>query len=135
MFLLGGGIRRRFLRIGFVIDADFFRRLVVVRHFLDLGIVLAFRRAVRCVFGRNLLRGLGNGSSAPRGTRLMAALAALLGFARCALFFLDQRLTIRDRDLIIVGMDFAEGKEAMPVAAVIDEAGCSDGSTRVTLAR
>ncbi len=38
-----------------------------------------------------------------------------------ALLFLDQRLPVGDRDLIIVGMDFAEGEEAVAVAAIIDE--------------
>ncbi len=36
---------------------------------------------------------------------------------------LDQRLTIGDRNLIIVRMDFAEGKEAVAVAAIFDEGG------------
>jgi hypothetical protein len=33
----------------------------------------------------------------------------------------QQRLTVGDGDLIVVGMDFAEGQEAVPVAAVVDE--------------
>jgi len=33
----------------------------------------------------------------------------------------DQRLTVGDRDLIIVRMNFAEGKKAMAVAAVFDK--------------
>jgi hypothetical protein len=44
-----------------------------------------------------------------------------LGFAVGALVGLDQRLTVGDRDLIIVRMDFAEGEEAVTVAAVFDE--------------
>ena len=40
-----------------------------------------------------------------------------------ALFSLDQGLTIRHRNLIVVGMDFAEGKEAVTVAAIFDEGG------------
>jgi hypothetical protein len=44
-----------------------------------------------------------------------------LGLAMGALIGFDQRLTIGDRDLIIVGMDFAEGQEAMAVAAILDE--------------
>ncbi len=35
--------------------------------------------------------------------------------------FGQQRIAIRLRDLIIVGMDFAEGEEAVAVAAIIDE--------------
>ena len=32
-----------------------------------------------------------------------------------------RRLTIGHRDLVVVGMDFVEGEEAVPVAAVLDE--------------
>ena len=34
---------------------------------------------------------------------------------------LDQRLTVGDRDLIVVGMDFVEGQEPVTVAAVVDK--------------
>ncbi len=40
-----------------------------------------------------------------------------------ALVGLDQRLTVGDRDLVVVGMNFAEGEEAVPVAAIFDEGG------------
>jgi hypothetical protein len=56
-------------------------------------------------------------------TPVGAVFAFLLGFAMGTLIGFDQRLTIRDRDLIIVGMDFAEGEEAVPVAAIFDEGG------------
>ena len=36
-------------------------------------------------------------------------------------FFLQQRLPVGDRDLVVVGMDFAEGQEAVTIAAVVDE--------------
>lgn len=49
------------------------------------------------------------------------AFALLLGLAMGAFFGLDQRLTVGDRDLVIVRMDFAEGKEAVAVAAIFDE--------------
>jgi hypothetical protein len=52
-----------------------------------------------------------------------AVLALFLGLAMRAFVGLDQRLTVRDRDLVVVGMDFAEGQEAMAVAAIFDE-GC-----------
>jgi len=39
----------------------------------------------------------------------------------------DQSLTVGDRNLVIVGMDFAEGQEAVAVAAVIDEGGLQRG--------
>ncbi len=40
-----------------------------------------------------------------------------------ALVGLDQGLTIGDGDLVIVGMNFAEGEEAVAVAAIFDEGG------------
>jgi len=45
------------------------------------------------------------------------------GFAVGAFVRLDQRLTIGDRNLIIVRMDFAEGQKAVAVAAIFDEGG------------
>ena len=40
---------------------------------------------------------------------------------RFGLLLGDQRLTVGDRDLVIVGMDFREGEEALAVAAIFDE--------------
>ena len=50
-----------------------------------------------------------------------AVLALFLGLAMGAFVGFDQRLTVGDRDLIVVGMDFAEGEEAVAVAAIFDE--------------
>ena len=50
-----------------------------------------------------------------------AVFALLFGLAMGALVRLDQRLAIGDRNLIIVGVDFAEGQEAVAVAAIFDE--------------
>ena len=50
-----------------------------------------------------------------------AVLGFFLGLAMGAFVGLDQRLTVGDRNLIIVGMDFAEGQEAMAIAAIFDE--------------
>ncbi len=47
----------------------------------------------------------------------------IIGGALRALFFVDQGLPVGNRDLVIVGMDFAECEEAVAVAAVIDERG------------
>ena len=44
-----------------------------------------------------------------------------LGLAMGAFVGLDQGLTVGDRNLIIIGMDFAEGQEAMAVAAILYE--------------
>ena len=46
-----------------------------------------------------------------------------VGGALGALVLGDQRLPVGDRDLIVVGMDFAEGEKAVAIAAVIDERG------------
>jgi hypothetical protein len=50
-----------------------------------------------------------------------AVLAFLFGLAMGAFVGFDQRLTVGDRDLVIVGMNFAEGEEAVAVAAIFDE--------------
>jgi len=52
-----------------------------------------------------------------------APVGLVFGVALRASFLVDQRLPVGDRDLIVIGMDFAEGEEAVAVAAVIDEGG------------
>ncbi|WP_456621188.1 hypothetical protein [Bradyrhizobium sp. P5_C12] len=52
-----------------------------------------------------------------------AVLALFLSFAMGLFFGLDQRLPVGDRDLVVIGMDFAEGEKAVAVAAVFDEGG------------
>ena len=47
----------------------------------------------------------------------------VVGGALRALFLVDQGLPVGDRDLVIVGMDFAEREETVTIAAVIDEGG------------
>ena len=49
--------------------------------------------------------------------------ALFLGLAMGAFVGLDQGLTVGDRNLIIVGMDFAEGEEAVTIATIFDEGG------------
>ncbi|MGY3603420.1 hypothetical protein [Bradyrhizobium neotropicale] len=61
------------------------------------------------------------GIAVPGAAAVRPAFALLLGLAMGAFFGLDQRLTVGDRNLVIVWMDFAEGKEAMAVAAILDE--------------
>jgi hypothetical protein len=56
-----------------------------------------------------------------RAAPVRAVFTFLFGFAVGALIGFDQRLPIRDRDLVVVWMDFAEGQEAMAVAAILDE--------------
>src|SRR3569832_660044 len=50
-----------------------------------------------------------------------ALLVLVFGLALVARFLFEQGLPVGDRDLIIVGMDFREGEEAVAVAAVIDK--------------
>nr|WP_308285215.1 hypothetical protein [Bradyrhizobium ivorense] len=54
---------------------------------------------------------------------MTAVLVLFLGLAMRALVGLNQRLTVGDRDLIVVGMNFAEGQEAVAIAAIFDEGG------------
>ena len=58
-----------------------------------------------------------------RAAAVGAVFALFLGLAMGAFIGFDQRLPIGDRDLIIVRMDFAEGEEAVAVAAIFDEGG------------
>jgi hypothetical protein len=61
------------------------------------------------------------GIAMARAAAAMTVLVLFLGLAMGALVGLDQGLTVSDRDLVIVGMDFAEGEEAVAVAAIFDE--------------
>ncbi|WP_305824999.1 hypothetical protein [Bradyrhizobium sp. CCBAU 53421] len=61
------------------------------------------------------------GIAMARPAAMAAVLVLFLGLAVGALVGLDQRLTVGDRDLVVVGMDFAEGQEAVTVAAILDE--------------
>ena len=50
-------------------------------------------------------------------------LVLFLSFAMSAFVCLDKGLTVGYRDLVIIGVDFAEGEKAVTVAAVLDEGG------------
>jgi hypothetical protein len=58
-----------------------------------------------------------------RAATVGAVFAFFLGFAMGALVRFDQRLAIGDGNLIIVRVNFAEGQEAVAVAAIFDEGG------------
>src|SRR5688500_14557590 len=66
---------------------------------------------------------------APTGVAMprTAAVGAIFGFFLClamsALVGFDQRLTVGDRNLIIVRMDFAERQETVPISSVFDKRG------------
>ena len=50
-----------------------------------------------------------------------AAIDLVVGLALRAAFFVDQRLAIRNRDLVVVRVYFGKRQKAVAVAAVIDE--------------
>src|SRR3569623_406935 len=54
-------------------------------------------------------------------------LVFLFGLAMGTLVSLDQRLTVGDGDLVVIRMNFAEGEEAVAIAAVLDERGLERG--------
>nr|WP_271546721.1 hypothetical protein [Bradyrhizobium sp. CCBAU 45321] len=68
------------------------------------------------------------GVAVPRAaTAVRAVLAFFLGLAMGLFLGLDQRLPVGDRDLVVVGMDFAEGEKAVAIAAIFDESGLERG--------
>jgi hypothetical protein len=96
-----------------------------------LVIFLALRRLsrLRRIGGRVLddlaLDALAIAAAARVAVARTAAVGAVFGFflglAMGAFVRLDQRLAIGDRNLIVVRVDFAEGEEAVTVAAIFDE--------------
>ncbi|WP_283807935.1 hypothetical protein [Bradyrhizobium macuxiense] len=63
------------------------------------------------------------GIAVARTAAVAAVLVFFLGLAMGALIGFDQRLTVGNRDLVVVGMDFAEGEEAVTVTAIFNEGG------------
>src|SRR6202011_5489208 len=57
----------------------------------------------------------------PRAAAAGTVFGFLFGLAMGALVGFDQSLAVGDRDLIIVGMDFAEGQKSVAVATVFDK--------------
>jgi len=105
------------------VGAEVFRVLLLaVNRLGDL------RRFGACAFDDLALDSLAIAAAArvavARATPAAGAILGLFfGLAMGALVRLDQRLAIGDRYLIIVGMDFAEGEEAVAVTAIFDEGG------------
>jgi hypothetical protein len=58
-----------------------------------------------------------------RATAVGAILGFLFGLSMGAFIGLDQRLAIGDRNLIVIGMNFAEGQKPVAIAAIFDEGG------------
>ncbi|WP_456755045.1 MULTISPECIES: hypothetical protein [unclassified Bradyrhizobium] len=63
------------------------------------------------------------GIAVTRPAAMAAVLVLFLGLAMGALVGFDQRLTVGDRDLVVIGVDLAEGQEAVTVATILDEGG------------
>ncbi len=82
---------------------------------------------VACVGGDRLARdglGVAGGRAVARATpHAGAAVGLRFGVAVGAFFLVDQRLPVGDRDLVVIGVDFAEGQEAVAIAAIVDEGG------------
>jgi hypothetical protein len=92
-------------------------RMLVVRESGGLGRVCVLDDlALDAVSAATAARTAVTGAAAA-----VAILVFFLGLAVGALVRLDQGLTVGNRDLIVVGMDFAEGQEAVAVAAIFDE--------------
>jgi hypothetical protein len=97
-----------------------------IRMFFGPGVVELFGQRLCACF---LDDSASNPIAMAAPTRIAMARAAaagavfrfFLGLAMGALVGLDQCLTVGDRDLVIVGMDFAEGEKAVTVAAIFDE--------------
>ncbi|WP_420131002.1 hypothetical protein [Rhodopseudomonas sp.] len=110
---------------------------MIVIAVLVIRVVVARVVMVVAVLGNEVVRLLGRGfddlalhalaiaaaavAAMSRAPAAGALLALFLGFAMSAFVGLDQRLTVGDRDLVVIGMDFAEGEEAVAVATVFDE--------------
>ena len=74
------------------------------------------------VLGRGRLGGGALAAARPAARRLrLLAGRLLLGLAGERGLLGEQRLAVGLRDLVVVGMDFREGEEPVPVAAVVDE--------------
>jgi hypothetical protein len=135
MILMTMGLMRRVIVVMIFVLMTF--KIMMLRIGVMLGIVrmvmvfVGLRRlggVDACVFDHLALDAIAI-AAAPRVAVARAAavvgavFAFLFGFAMGAFVGFDQRLAIGHRNLVIVGMDFAEGEEAMAVAAIFNEGG------------
>src|SRR4051812_4244320 len=107
--------------------------LNVVMVVMHLGVMLMIVRRARRLIGNPGVDDLALHAlaiaAAARVAVPRAAVAAgavfgfLLGLAMGALVGFDQRLTVGDRDLVVVGVNFAERQETVAVAAIFDKGG------------
>src|SRR5437763_3881638 len=124
----------RFVVMGLVVLSLVILRLVILgfRIGVVIGLVLPIRlRSLRRI-GAGALDDFAAdavamtaaaGVAMARTPSVGTVFALFLGLAMGAFVGLDQGLTVGDRNLIIVGMDFAEGEEAVTIATIFDEGG------------
>jgi hypothetical protein len=108
------------LGVNMAVFAVIVRRMVVIMRLVGMRLIGA------CAFDHATLHAVATAATTARiAVARTAAVGAVFGFffgfAMGALVGFDQGLTVGDRNLIIVGMDFAEGQKAMAVAAILDE--------------
>jgi hypothetical protein len=85
-------------------------------------------RGIACVFDHLALDALAIAAAAGiavarAAVAIRAVFAFLFSLAMGAFVRLDQGLTVGDRNLVIIGVNFAERQEAVTVAAIFDEGG------------
>ena len=125
VIMMPGIIMMMLMRVGLTaFGVQVFLMLVVLLALLRRG---DLHQVGACVLDDFALHPLATAAAALVAVTRTAAAAGgtvlgfFLGLAMGAFVGLDQRLTVGDRNLIIVGMDFAEGQEAMAVATILDE--------------
>lgn len=100
--------------------------VIVMTMLMMIVVVIVMDVVVRVVCGNAFRRLTFGARRRGRGLCVTARAAAGLTFFFFPLVTLllgDQPFTVRDGDLIIVGMNFAEGEEPVTVPTVIDEGG------------
>jgi hypothetical protein len=114
---------RRFIMMRAIMDVV--DMVIVVFFGVSVSLLRLSRHIRACILHDLALDPFAMATPARVAVARAAAAGAIFGFffrfAVGALVGFDQRLTIGDRDLVIVGMNFAEGQEAMAVAAIFDE--------------
>ena len=96
------------------------RRVSCAVRLAELVIVVVFRRLAQSLgLGVVRLRFVFSHPVATAFARLLAGVGGLLGGA----LGVERRLAVGDRNPVIVRMNFAEGEEPVPIAAIFDEGG------------
>jgi hypothetical protein len=121
--MMFGGVIRLIVKdlraLGLADEAVILHRLLAIRG-------VAFDRLAAHLIapapGATMARATPAAAAAATGSpAAVTAVVLVVLLARLALLVVEQRLTVGDRDLVIVGMNFAERQEAVAITAVIDE--------------